>query len=338
MRPTAMPDTAAAAPLVLDAATLDEARAFNRKLAKAPRFRVRNRLVPPLLQGMLRLSQVGAGHRLARGGIRVEDRRIAVDGHRVDVRILRPAGSVRGVLLDIHGGGWVIGNARMDDLRNADLVRACGLAVVSVDYRLFWRTPLAGLIDDCVAAARWTLGGGLPEYDGLPVFVSGESAGGHLAALTLQRLQAWPRLAARIAGAVMYYGVYDLGGTPSVRRAGPETLVLDGPGMADALGMLTPGLDEAGRRAPRWSPLYGDMAGLPPALLVVGTIDPLHDDTVEMARRWGAMANVELQVIPEAPHGFIHFRTRMAGCVLRYAQRWVNARLDGGRAGAPEID
>jgi acetyl esterase/lipase len=201
------------------------------------------------------------------------------------------------------------------------------VAVVSVDYRLFWRTPLSGLIDDCVTAARWTLDVGLPDYRDLPAFILGESAGGHLAAATLVRLRAWPALLARLAGAVMYYGVYDLSGSPSVRRAGPETLVLDGPGMADALGMLTPGLDEAGRRDPAWSPLYADLAGLPPALMIVGAIDPLLDDTVDMAARWGAVAPVELQVVPEAPHGFIHFKTPLAGIVLAHVRRWVAARI-----------
>jgi acetyl esterase/lipase len=314
-------------PLAFDAATLAAARAFNRKLAKAPRFRVRNRMVPVLMQGLLRMSQLGADRKLARQGIRVERRTVDVDGHRVALRILHPSGDVRGVVLDIHGGGWVIGNACMDDAQNAALVLACGVAVVSVDYRLFWRTPLTGLIDDCVAAARWTLGDGLPDYADLPAFIIGESAGGHLAAAALLRLQAWPALLARVKGAVMYYGVYDLGGTPSVRRAGPETLVLDGPGMAAGLARLTPGLDEAGRRAPAWSPLYADLAGFPPALMVVGSIDPLLDDTLQMAQRWRAVAPVELQVVPEAPHGFIHFPTPLAAPVLAHAQAWIAAAI-----------
>lgn len=321
--------------LRFDHATLQELRAFNRKLARMPRFGMRYRPLARLAQGLLRLSQTGAGRRLARVGIRAEERRVA-DG--VRVRILRPdKGRVRAVVLDIHGGGWVLGNARMDDQLNAATIGACDVAVVSVDYRLALGTPVAGLMDDCLVAARWLLEDGLPEYRGLPVFIVGESAGAHLAAVTLLRLKAWPDLLARIAGAVLYYGVYDFAGTPSVRAAGPDTLVLDGPNMLPSLRHLTPGLDDAGRRRAPLSPLYGDLAGLPPALLFAGEIDPLRDDTITMAARWRAAAavaagadddRVELQLLPDAPHGIIHFPVRMAAQVTAHSHAWIRTRLD----------
>ena len=312
-----------------DAATLQEMRAFNRKLAGMPRFGMKYRPLARLAQGLLRLSQVGADRRLARDGILAEARRIA---DTVRVRILRPAtGPVRALVLDIHGGGWVLGNARMDDKLNAALVQACGVAVVSVDYRLALGTPIQGLMDDCLAAAHWLLGGGLPEYADLPVFMIGESAGGHLAAATLLRLADWPDLLGKIAGAVLYYGVYDFGGTPSVRQAGPDTLVLNGPEMAASLRMLTPGLGDAERRLAPLSPLYGDLAGMPPALMFAGEIDPLRDDTITMAARWRAaigMEAVELQLLPDTPHGVIHFPVRMARQVTAHAHAWIRARID----------
>ena len=313
--------------LPLDAATLDEARRFNRKLAWAPRFRVRNRFLPMLGQGLLRAAQFGADRRLARGGIRLERRLAAIDTRRVPVRILRPAGPLRAIVLDIHGGGWVIGNARMDDRFNAGRLEACAAAVVSVDYRLATTVPIEAIIDDCLLAARWLLDGGLPEYQGLPVFLVGESAGAHLAAAALLRLQPWPVLLRRVAGAVLFYGVYDLGGGPGVHAAGPDTLLLHGPSMAAALRMLTPGLDDAGRRRAPLSPLYGDLAGMPPALMFAGERDPLRDDTVHMAERWRKEAEVELHVLPEAPHGFIHFPTRMAELTLARSHAWINERV-----------
>ena len=313
--------------LPLDAATLEEARRFNRKLAWAPRFRVRNRFLPMLGQALLRVSQSGADRRLARGGVQLERRLAAIDRQRVPVRILRPAGRVRAVVLDIHGGGWVIGNACMDDRFNAGRVAACTAAVVSVDYRLVTSVPIGDIIDDCLLAARWLLDGGLPEYHGLPVFLVGESAGAHLAASTLLRLQAWPALLRRVAGAVLFYGVYDLAGSPSVRAAGPDTLLLHGPSMVSALRMLTPGLDDAGRRQPSLSPLYGDLAGMPPVLMFAGERDPLRDDTTQMAERWRKEADVELHVLPEAPHGFIHFPTHMAELALARSHAWINERV-----------
>jgi len=199
--------------------------------------------------------------------------------------------------------------------------------VVSVDYRLAPRASVHQQMEECLAAARWLLQDGLPEYAGKPVILVGESAGAHLAAATLQGLRAWPALLARIAGAVLYYGVYDMAGTDSVRRAGPETLVLDGPRMLAGLRRLTPDLDDAGRRQPPLSTLFGELAGMPPALMIVGSGDPLLDDTLRMAQRWQQVADVELNVAPGAPHGFIHFPTAMASVTLAHAQAWVRQRI-----------
>lgn len=312
---------------VVDDAALADARRFNRKLAWAPRFRMRSRAVPVLIQALLRAGQVGADRKLARRGVTVQALRAHVDGHAVPVRVLRGAQPVTGVILDFHGGGWAIGNAAMDDCQNAGFIAACGVAVVSVDYRLATSTPLAGIMHDCLAAARWLLGGGIPDLAGMPVVVVGESAGAHLAAAMLQALQAWPDLFKDVAGALLYYGVYDLAGTPSVHRAGPGTLVLDGPGLATALRLLTPGLSDADRRAAPLSPLFGDLAGMPPALMFAGTRDPLVDDTVLMAARWAAVAGCEMHLVPDCPHGFIRFPTVLARRAVARSHAWVRERL-----------
>jgi len=314
-------------PLTFDDTTLDEAARFNARLARAPRFGMRHRLMPPLVQGLLRLSQVGADRKLRRAGLQVEMRMVEMGRVKVQVRVIRPRGPVAGIVLDIHGGGWVVGNARMNDAFNAGFASRCGLAVVSVDYRLVPRASVHEQMEECLAAARWLLQDGLADDAGLPVIVVGESAGAHLAAATLQRLRDWPALLERVAGAVLYYGVYDMAGTDSVRRAGPETLVLDGPRMLAGLRRLTPDLDDAGRRRPPLSPLFGDLAGMPPALMIVGSGDPLLDDTLRLAQRWRQVADLELSVAPEAPHGFIHFPTAMASVTLAHAQAWVRQRI-----------
>ncbi|TCH98673.1 alpha/beta hydrolase [Roseococcus sp. SYP-B2431] len=311
----------------IDQNDLSEARRLNRRLAWSPRFPVPHRLGAWLMQSLLVLSQSGADRKLRRAGIRVEARTAAADGATVSLRLLRPSTPVRGVVLDIHGGGWAIGNARMNDALNAALAEACGVAVVSVDYRLASATPISGLIEDCLVAARWVLGGGLPEYRGLPVVLVGESAGAHLAAATLLELKRWPDLLGRVAGAVLYYGVYDLAGTDSARRAGPATLVLKGPRLITGLQRLTPGMSDDQRREPPLSPLYGDLRGLPPALMFVGELDPFQDDTLRMAERWREAAEVELHLLPEAPHGFIHFNTGMASKVLARGHAWICSRL-----------
>ncbi|AZF59164.1 alpha/beta hydrolase [Pseudomonas sp. R11-23-07] len=292
---------------------LAQMRRFNRTLAWLPRFKIRNRVTPRVIQALLRTRQ-----RFQKPPV-VEIRLIGA----VPVRILRPAGAPKGVVLDIHGGGWVIGNAQMNDDLNLGMVRACDVAVVSVDYRLAVNTPVEGLLEDCLAAARWLLAE-CAEFAGLPVFFVGESAGGHLAAATLLALKQWPLLLQRVHGAVLYYGVYDLTGTPSVRNAGPQTLLLDGPGMVTALRLLTPGISDDERRQPPLSPLYGDFAGMPPALMFVGELDPLKDDTLLIAERW---SQVEAHLLPESAHGFIHFPVAMADRVLVYSRSWITARL-----------
>ncbi len=293
---------------------LAQMRRFNQKLAWMPRFKIRNRVTPRLIQGLLRVSQTLKKAPAAQCKI--------VDN--VPVRILRPVGKPKGVVLDIHGGGWVIGNAQMDDDLNLGMVNACDVAVVSVDYRLAVYTPVEGLMEDCLAAARWLLCE--DEFKQLPVIVVGESAGGHLAAATLLALKQWPELLQRVSGAVLYYGVYDLTGTPSVRNAGPETLLLDGPGMVDALRMLTPGLSDDERRQAPLSPLYGDFDGLPPALMFVGELDPLKDDTLLIAERW---PQAEAHLLSESAHGFIHFPVAMGEAVLAYSRRWISTRISG---------
>ncbi|OYT79635.1 alpha/beta hydrolase fold domain-containing protein [Pseudomonas sp. PGPPP2] len=293
---------------------LAQMRRFNQKLAWMPRFKIRNRVTPRLIQGLLRVSQTLKKAPAAQCKI--------VDN--VPVRILRPVGKPKGVVLDIHGGGWVIGNAQMDDDLNLGMVNACDVAVVSVDYRLAVDTPVEGLMEDCLAAARWLLCE--DEFKQLPVIVVGESAGGHLAAATLLALKQWPELLQRVSGAVLYYGVYDLTGTPSVRNAGPETLLLDGPGMVDALRMLTPDISDDERRQAPLSPLYGDFDGLPPALMFVGELDPLKDDTLLIAERW---PQAEAHLLPESAHGFIHFPVALGEAVLAYSRRWISTRISG---------
>ena len=294
-------------------AELAQMRRFNQKLSWMPRFKIRNRVTPRVIQALLQTSQ-----RFKKAP--VVERRL-VGG--VPVRIMRPDGAPKGVVLDIHGGGWVIGNAQMNDDLNLGMVRACDVAVVSVDYRLAVNTPVEGLLEDCLTAARWLLADCM-EFAGLPVFFVGESAGGHLAATTLLALKQWPALLERVSGAVLYYGVYDLTGTPSVRAAGPQTLLLDGPGMVAALRLLTPGITDEARRQPPLSPLYGDLSGLPPALMFVGELDPLKDDTLLIAERW---SGVEAHLLPESAHGFIHFPLAMADSVLAYSRTWITQHL-----------
>jgi len=314
--------------LTFEEVELAEARRVNRLLASAPRLPLRSSWDVAMINGALTLSQALPASNLKRAGIAVEDRRVEADGRDAMVRILRPPGPCRGVYIDIHGGAWVLGNARMDDRINALLVETCDVAVVSVDYRLALKNPVHTVLDDCETAALWVLENLQNEFAAERVFIGGESAGAHLAASTAIRLRAAGRGGEALAGLVLFYGCYDLCGTPSLWAAGPDTLILHGPTLASALATLLADLSEDERRDPALSPLYADLRGLPPALMFVGERDPLLDDTLLLAERWRAdSGDVELHVVPEAPHGFNRLPTRMAKKTNAYVRGWVWAKL-----------
>lgn len=312
--------------LTFDAVELMEARRVNRLLAASPRWPLRTPFDVAVLNGALTLGQALPTTSLRRMGVTVEQRRVEGGGRDAAVRILRPVRPCRGVYLDIHGGAWVLGNARMDDRLNAEIVQTTGLAVVSVDYRLALKNPVHAVLDDCEAAALWVLNVLQEEFAGGPFFIGGKSAGGHLAASTSIRLRD-RGLRKSIEGVVLFYGCYDLCGTPSLWAAGPGTLILHGPTLATALATLMAGLSEEERRDPALSPLYADLRGLPPALLLVGDRDPLLDDTLLFAERWhAANGNAELQRVPDAPHAFNRLPTRMARKTNAYVRGWLYAR------------
>src|SRR5271157_411769 len=101
------------------------------------------------------------------------------DGHDILLRIIAPP-TPRGAYLHIHGGGWVLGGADMQDPMLERLADATNLAVVSVEYRLAPEHPYPAGPDDCEAAAAWLAAHAKAEFGSDAVTVGGESAGGHL--------------------------------------------------------------------------------------------------------------------------------------------------------------
>lgn len=215
------------------------------------------------------------------------------------VRLSLPEGAPRGTYLHIHGGGWTLGCPDQYDAYNQRIARATGCRVVSVRYRLAPEHPWPACADDCEAAALWAL-----ETFGGPLLIGGESAGGHLSAVTLIRLRR-RGLAGRVAGVVLNYGCFDLRMTPSMANWGERYLILSTPVTDWFVRNL---LSERSAADPEVSPLLADLAGLPPALLQVGTCDPLLDDSLFMAARWRAAGNpAELAVYPGGVHAFDMF-------------------------------
>lgn len=307
---------------------LVEARRWNKKLAMLPRLRMETALGRVALNVLLRLVEIYPSIRGGQTSATRTLRKIVALDRSVNLRIFRPVAECRGVILDIHGGGWTIGNARMADGQNAELAARIGVAGVSVDYRLALANPISALVDDCEAAAVWTMEQAMSEFGTNRIVVKGSSAGAHLAAATLLRLRDRGTLTRHVAGAMLFFGLYDFAGTAMVRAAGPDTLVLHGPTVRATLCKLTPGMTEEERRDPAISPLYADLSGLPPALFVVGTKDMLLEDSERMEARWReASGNSELLLAPESPHAFNHMGTTVARKIEHYVDAWILEQL-----------
>lgn len=237
----------------------------------------------------------------------------------VERKIPGPSGEVRlrcffpervdGVYLHFHGGGWVLGAADQQDPRLESIANGCNVAVVSVEYRLAPEHPYPAGPNDCEAAALWLAKNAAAEFGTDRLVVAGESAGAHLAVVSLLRLRDRHGLRA-FAAANLGYGVFDLRATPSLRNWGERNLILNTPVMAWFFDHFVP---PEKRDDPDVSPLCADLSGMPQALFTVGTMDPLLDDSLFMHARWVAAGNeAELAVYPGGVHGFTGFPTEMA--------------------------
>lgn len=234
------------------------------------------------------------------------------------------ADRVDGIYLHFHGGGWVMGSADGNDERLEGIARIAGVAVVSVDYRLAPEHPYPEPADDTEAVAVWLLGNAEEEFGTDRIVVGGESAGAHLGATTVLRMRDRHGYVG-FAGAVFSYGFFDLGLTPSARDFGTRPLVLTTPlcqWFADAyLG----GVDPA---HPDVSPLLADLTGFPPTLLVIGTNDPLLDDSLLMASRLTeAGSHAELHVETGAAHGFTSSPSPASDRARAAIYQWIRDRV-----------
>ena len=227
------------------------------------------------------------------------------DGNTIPLRVIAPQGPARGVYLHLHGGGWVLGGADMQDPMLERIADNTGQAVVSVEYRLAPEHPYPAGPDDCETAAAWLVQNAKAEFGTDALTVGGESAGGHLTAVTILRMRdrhgytGW-------RGANIVYGAFDLSLTPSQQQFGDTRLVLRTIDMQQFYNAFLPTITD--RRTPDISPLYAELKGLCPALFTVGTKDALLDDTLFMYARWVVAGNpAELAIYPGGAHGFTLF-------------------------------
>lgn len=241
----------------------------------------------------------------------------------------------------------------------ADEVR---LVVVSVGYRLapVWSTdqarsypwltptqenPFPAGPQDCFDAAEWLVDNAKDHFGAELQFLGGESAGGHLSALTcFYLIESRPSF--EFKGLLLMYGVYDTTQFLPQAHNFKMPLVLTIEIMQHFVDAFLPNSSINERRNPKISPFYADLSALaaktpsgklPPAFFSCGTYDCLLDDSVMMSTKWLMTgSDTLLKIYPGAPHGFTLFppdiseasgeyRGHLAEFMTRYTQAGVNA-------------
>jgi len=219
-------------------------------------------------------------------GVRCEP----VDAGGVPAEWITPPVADDRTILYLHGGGYVIGSIGSHRAMIARIAIAARARALAIDYRLAPEHPYPAAVDDATAAYRWLLAQGIEPAR---LAIAGDSAGGGLTAATL--------LALRDAGDVLPAAAVcispwlDLACSgETMRTKAADDPVLTPERLQRWAGQYLNGTDA---RTPVASPLYGDLSGLPPLLMQVGTAEVLLDDSLRFAERARA-AGVDVTLEP----------------------------------------
>jgi monoterpene epsilon-lactone hydrolase len=195
-------------------------------------------------------------------------------------------------IMHIHGGGFMAGT--LDRYRHVTeaLSHTSGMAVLAIDYRLAPEHPFPAGLDDCVTAWIWMLRHDTAGETGpRAAYLTGSSAGGHLALALMLRLRDENKPLP--SAAVAFSPGADFTGTaPSMT----ERADIDPCFSRRELNLIADIYVSDGTPLthPYVSPLFGDYEGLPPFLIQTGEREVLHDDgkrVVEKARQAGVDAH-----------------------------------------------
>jgi epsilon-lactone hydrolase len=227
------------------------------------------------------------------------------------------------VMLYFHGGVYVIGAASHTVALVGDIARRTGVRALTLDYRLAPEHPYPAAVDDACAAYEGLLKQGV---DPARIVLAGESAGGGLAVAAL--------LASRDAGLPMPGCAFLMSPYADLTLSG-QTLTtrepLDPILTPQGLRVRAPEyLDGADPSDPLISPVFGDLTGLPPLLIQVGSHEILLDDAIRLAATAATSdVAVTLEVTPGVPHVFQGFAGLLdeAGAALDRASAFLKAHL-----------
>jgi acetyl esterase/lipase len=203
---------------------------------------------------------------------------------------------VQGYMLYLHGGAYTIGSPQSHRNLTAHLAKRCALRIAAIDYRLAPEHPFPAAVDDALAAYRGLLDLGVAPQD---ILIAGDSAGGGLTLACALAIRD-----ARLpqpAGLICLSPWTDLTNSGDSMRSNAETEVMLSLSGVD--GYTKGYLQGADPRTPLASPLFADLAGLPPILVQAADAEILYNDAtrfVDAAKRAGVA--VELQTAPGLWH------------------------------------
>jgi epsilon-lactone hydrolase len=202
------------------------------------------------------------------------------------------------VILYLHGGVYVIGSAAATVPLVSDLARRTATKVISVDYRLAPENPYPAALQDARAAYEGLLQQGV---DPARIAFAGESAGAGLAIATLLALRDADKPLPSSAFLMSPYADLTLSGESLTDKEALDPLLTP-----DGLRRrVTDYVADADAADPYISPVFGDLAGLPPMLIQVGSHEILLSDAIRLAARAAtAHVAVTLDVVPGVPHVF----------------------------------
>jgi epsilon-lactone hydrolase len=211
------------------------------------------------------------------------------------------AADATNVILYFHGGVYVIGSAASSVPLVSDLARRTDAKAFTIDYRLAPEHPFPAALDDAVAAYDGLLDRGIAPGE---VALAGESAGGGLAIALLLALRERGTPLPSCALVLSPYADLTLSGETLVEKQAADPILTP-----DGLRLRVQDYVGAGDAAdPRISPIFGDLTGLPPLMIQVGSHEILLSDAVRLAARAARDdVQVTLEVVPGVPHVFQGF-------------------------------
>jgi acetyl esterase/lipase len=208
----------------------------------------------------------------------------------------RDGGENDPLVVYFHGGGYRIASALAYRAYCSHFAKRAGVRVLNVHYRLAPEDPFPAAVHDAVTAYQWALAQGTPASR---IVLAGDSAGGGLVAAALLAIR--DRGLPAPAGGICLSPWADLTNTAATYKTRAEADKLFSHASAvEASGLYLQGHDA---NDPYASPVFGDLAGLPPLLILVGDAEVLLDDSYTLAAR-AAAAGVsnELFVYADMPH------------------------------------